>query len=103
MTFPLTESQIQSAAVDALKMSGWETTVTSQDKPARGGLLGLPDVIAVRDDHVLFIECKTAKGRLRQKQRKWHDRHAPHFGAHVQYIVVRDPADVEAWLGWGRA
>ena len=100
---PLTESQIQSATVEALQRSGWEVTITSQDRPARGGLPGLPDVIAVRDDRVLFIECKTAKGRLLPSQRKWRDRHLPHLGDHVQYVVVRDPADVEAWLGWGRA
>lgn len=97
----LTESEIQSAVVEALRKSGWEVTVTSQDKSTRRHLAGLPDLVAVRSDHILFIECKTAKGELRPSQREWHDRHMIHLGAHVQCIVVRNPTDIVGWVGWG--
>lgn len=38
VTDALTESEVQAAVVEALRKSGWEVTVTSQDKMAREGL-----------------------------------------------------------------
>lgn len=98
-----TEAEIQAAVVEALERGGWEVTVTSQDRATRRHLRGLPDLLAIRDDRVLFVECKTARGRLRQSQQEWRERHERHFGAHVRYVVVRAVEDIEEWLGWGRA
>jgi Holliday junction resolvase len=59
----MTESKIQSKRIKQLESEGWyviKLTVTNKN--------GIPDLIAVKPDKVLFVECKTKKGRTSKLQ-----------------------------------
>lgn len=96
-----TEAEIQAEVVCRLRGAGWFVTVTAQDRSTRRQVAGLPDLIAVRGDRALFVECKRPGGRLRASQRRFLDEIRPHCGDHVQYAVMWQPAHVEAWVSWG--
>ena len=83
------EAEIQANIVDLLRVAGWLVIVTSQDKATRGQLAGLPDLLAVKNDRTLFIECKTAKGQLRESQERFLAALSPHLGEHVAYLLAR--------------
>lgn len=88
------EADIQADIVEYLEAIGWFVTVTSQDRATRGQLAGLPDLIAVKHNHTLFVECKTQDGRLRESQHKWLQALGPHMGTHVLYTIARSLEDV---------
>lgn len=46
----------------------WYHTYSSQRSNA-----GFPDIVAVRRERLIFIELKTAKGKLSQAQERWRD------------------------------
>ena len=98
----LAEWEILAGTAASLRATGWFVTVTAQDRPTRRQLSGLPDLIAARDDHVLFVECKTARGKLNDAQKHWRQNIAPHEGPHLQRITVRHPAMIEEWLAVGQ-
>lgn len=57
------ESKIQSKRIKQLEEDGWyviKLTVTNKN--------GIPDLIAIKPNEVLFIECKTEKGKLSKLQ-----------------------------------
>jgi Holliday junction resolvase len=59
----MTESKIQSKRIKQLEEDGWyviKLTVTNKN--------GIPDLIAIKPNEVLFIECKTEKGKLSKLQ-----------------------------------
>ena len=91
------ESHLQAHIVKRLSERGWFVTVTSQDRAAWKQLAGLPDLIAIRRNVVLLIECKTPDGDMRDSQVEFLERVQPHTGPNVIHLVARYPQDVEAW------
>ena len=94
----LPEWQILAGTAASLRGTGWFVTVTAQDKSTRRQLSGLPDLIAAKDDCVLFVECKTKSGKLNDAQKHWRNCISLHQGPHLRHIVVRHPAMIDEWL-----
>jgi len=59
----MTESKIQSKRIKQLESEGWYVI-----KLIKTNKNGIPDLIAIKYDEVLFIECKTEKGKLSKLQ-----------------------------------
>jgi len=59
----MTESKIQSKRIKQLESEGWYVI-----KLVKTNKNGIPDLIAIKSDDVLFIECKTEKGKLSKLQ-----------------------------------
>lgn len=76
----MTEAQLQAAVIDAAHMFGW---LVHHVKPARTpdgkwltriqGDAGFPDLVLARAGEVLFVELKSATGRVRPEQSTWLD------------------------------
>ncbi len=74
----MTEAQLQSAIIDlahalgyraahfrpALTSKGWRTPVSADGK-------GFPDLNLVKKDRVVYIECKSEKGKQSPEQIEW--------------------------------
>lgn len=77
----MSEAQLQEAVIDAAHLFGW---LVHHVKPARTpdgkwltriqGDRGFPDLVLARTGEVLFVELKSAKGRVRPEQQEWLDR-----------------------------
>lgn len=91
-TYRTSESEIQEACVKLLESDGWFVCITSQDRATRRHVKGLPDLIAAKHDHTLYIECKAPGRKLRKSQEEFRDNILPHTGPHLQYWVIDDPA-----------
>lgn len=64
----MSEADLQAAVEEALTTLGW---LWFHDEDARRNNAGLPDIVAVRRERVVFIELKTTLGRVRRQQRAW--------------------------------
>lgn len=64
------EKTFRHAVQDLLNTRGWRWTYVPDSRQVQG-YPGIPDLIAVRDCRLLFIELKTEQGRVRSEQRKW--------------------------------
>lgn len=95
-----TEAQLQSAVIDAAHTFGW---LVHHVKPARtpdgqfltriAGDAGFPDLVLARGGEVLFVELKSAVGKLRAAQEVWRDAlMPPETDATHDYLVWR-PSD----------
>ena len=71
------EREFQTWVTDALDLHGW---LYCHFRPARtdhgwrtalSGAPGFPDIVAVKDRRVLFIELKSDKGKLSDAQMTW--------------------------------
>jgi hypothetical protein len=69
----------------------WHHWLVVRIQQSLGCHKGLPDLLAVRDGVVLFIEVKTPKGKLSRYQEQFRDELKAHGG---NYVVIRDLADV---------
>lgn len=73
-----------------------EATFSSSKKfKALGMLTGAPDLVAVLPNVVIFLECKSASGKLRKEQKAFRDSCS---ALNHLYFVVRDLQDVRAIL-----
>ena len=76
--FQRKESDLQRAIVQALSYAGW-LMIHIPNQSTRGrqrwaGLMpGAPDLVAVKHGHVVFLEVKTEKGKVSEKQSEVHD------------------------------
>ena len=90
------ESELQRAIVQVLAYAGW-LVIHIPNQSTRGrqrwsGLKpGAPDLVAVRHGRVVFLEVKTEKGKVSEKQSEVHDLLRLH-GMEVR--VVRDADDI---------
>ena len=90
------ESDVQRAIVQALSYAGWIVMhIPNQSTRGRqrwpGLMPGAPDLVAVKHGRVLFLEVKTEKGKVSEKQSEVHDLLRLH-GMEVR--VVRDADDI---------
>ena len=90
------ESDVQRAIVQALSYAGWLVMhIPNQSTRGRqrwSGLVpGAPDLVVVRRGRVLFLEVKTEKGKVSEKQSEVHDLLRLH-GMEVR--VVRNADDI---------
>ena len=109
----MTEKQLQDAVLGLAKRLGWRTahfrpalTQTGRWVTAvQGDGKGFPDLVLAREGVVLFIELKSAKGRLSTEQTRW----AIHLPAGNTFVfrpkdwldgtietVLREPAEKAA-------
>ena len=82
------ESLILRQVREYLQLKGWDVTRHQQGPLCRRGF---PDLTAIRDGRTIYIECKTATGRLSAHQEAFRDAIEAH-GA--EYIVARCLEDV---------
>lgn len=69
----MTEAAFQKLVLDAARLFGW---LHYHTRDSRGSAAGFPDLVLVRvwpgkPPRVLFVELKTAGGRLRAEQQVW--------------------------------
>lgn len=66
----MTERQLQDAVVECATLLGWRTYHVYDSRRSQPGF---PDLVCVRGPRLLFVELKTAKGRLSPAQLQWLD------------------------------
>jgi len=92
-----TETQIKRAIKQLLNLHKiWNFPLLA----GLGTYPGLPDMVAIRLHEVWFIEVKTARGKLSEKQKEFRDR-CLMLG--IKHIVARSPEDVARAMkltGW---
>jgi len=83
------ETAVKRQVKDWLRWKGWFYFHIQQ---GLGSYKGIPDLIAVKDGVVLFIEVKAPNGKLTPDQKKFKKDLEEHGG---KYIVARDYRDIE--------
>ena len=96
LRFPRRESDFQRAIVQALSYAGWLVMhIPNQSTRGRqrwAGLMpGAPDLVAIKRGRVVFLEVKTEKGKVSEKQSEVHELLRLH-GMEVR--VVRSVDDI---------
>lgn len=111
---PMSEAQLVSAILSALKVAGWRAVHFRPARTAHGwrtamtGDAGVPDIIAVHPRlGVLLIETKSDVGRLRPEQvewREWCEAAALSWPGAIRYAVARPKdwyaGDLDGLLGF---
>ncbi len=82
------ESGILIAIRDYMRLRGWFVIRIQQ---GLGSHKGISDLIAVKDGVTIWIEVKTAKGKLSRYQKEFQEQITTSGGI---YIVARGPEDV---------
>jgi len=90
---PQPESAILHAVRDHLRLQGF---LVIRNVAGIGTHPGLADLLAVRDGVTIFIEVKTATGRLSEPQKRFR-RDVEAHGA--TYVVARSVVDIAAVVG----
>lgn len=88
-TTGIKESDIQAQIKQYLQYKGWYVVKIHQ---SLGSVRGIADLYALKDGRHVWIEVKTARGRLSEYQEKFRDEIESHGGT---YIVARGIEDVE--------
>ncbi len=84
----ITETDIRRQVTDYLRIKGWFVFYVLQ---GLGAYRGIPDLIAVKNGRVLFIELKSARGRQSDHQKKFQ---ADLEAAGGEYILCRGVEDL---------
>jgi hypothetical protein len=78
MTLPITEAQLQSAVIELARTLGWKVahfrpalTGKGWRTAVSGDGVGFPDLVMVRGKRLLFVELKSAAGKLSGEQAAW--------------------------------
>ena len=90
----VSERSIQSGIVELLRKLHWSVWDLSQPR-ATLQTPGISDLVAIGRGHILFVEVKTPKGKLRESQKV--------FGREVlanggEYLIWRSVNDAWDWL-----
>tara|TARA_R100000329_G_scaffold122194_1_gene100798 strand:+ start:17 stop:313 length:297 start_codon:yes stop_codon:yes gene_type:complete len=64
----VTEADLQALIVDVAETYGW---LVFHDNDSRRNNPGFPDLVLVKPPRVVFMECKSEKGKLRPEQQVW--------------------------------
>ena len=83
----MSEAEWQEQIVSYARMNDW---LVHHNADSRRSDPGLPDLILVRGDTVMFLECKKMTGKMRQEQTLWMGRLKT--ATQVKSAVVR-PSD----------
>ncbi len=92
-----TEAELAAEVTKRLREAGWYVIATSQHKSTPQQMRGFPDRVAFRDGVTLLLELKAAGGELNDAQRKFAEAIAPHVGPHLNYGIIRHPAQIELY------
>jgi Holliday junction resolvase len=84
------EADIKKQVKDWLKYNGWFVFHVLQ---GFGSFRGIPDLIAVKEGLVLFIECKREGNTLTTDQRKFKDEVEKHGGIYITAYGIGDVID----------
>ncbi len=87
----MTEAQLQSTVIEIMRWKGWSCYHTHDSRRSEPGY---PDLTAVRDSRLMFVEFKTEKGRMRPAQIEWLNMLVQ---AHGEVYLVR-PSTMDAFL-----
>jgi len=85
----VTETDIRRQIQDYLRIRGWFVFYILQ---GLGAYKGIPDLIAVKNGRVLFIELKTARGRQSDYQKQFP---ADLEAAGGEYVLCRGVDDLQ--------
>ena len=85
----VTETDIRRQIQDYLRIRGWFVFYILQ---GLGAYKGIPDLIAVKNGRVLFIELKTARGRQSDYQKQFQ---ADLEAAGGEYVLCRGVDDLQ--------
>jgi len=80
VTDTITERAWQAKVVELARWLGWAAYHTHDSRRSEPGF---PDLVLVRGDRLLFVELKSARGRITPAQQAWLDRLAPCAEVHV--------------------
>jgi len=91
----ITEAQHQAAILELAQLTGWRWyhVPDSRRCPA-----GFPDLVLCRPPVLLFVECKTDKGRIRPEQHEWLAALHGCDGVQVRVWRPRDWEEIEETL-----
>jgi hypothetical protein len=64
----MSEASFQGAVLEYAGLMGW---LSYHTRDSRGSNPGFPDLVLVRDNHLMFIELKTDTGKVSPQQRVW--------------------------------
>ena len=85
---PTPERVIQARGIDLLRRTGWRVWRVGQYNARRTQDAGVPDVIAAKDTHLVFIEFKRAHGGVQSDAQKAFEDAATTAG--VPYWLISD-------------
>ena len=95
----MTEDELVGAVLDLLGWYGWRVTHHRRsDRAITQGDPGEPDIRAVRDGRALWIECKSARGRLSPEQAAWLTAYAQVPGCICRVMRPYDLTDLKQEL-----
>lgn len=83
------ETAVLRAVRDFLELGGW---LVVRHHQTLGSHRGFPDLTALKDGRTVYIEVKTARGRLSAAQLSFREAVVAHGG---EYIVARSVSDVQ--------
>jgi len=76
---PITEDNFTNAVISLAQYRRWLVCHFRAGRTAKGwrtpiqGDKGFPDLVLVRDGRLILAELKTATGKMRPDQERWHD------------------------------
>ena len=104
---PMTEAELQAAVIDTAHLFGWKVAHFRPAQNSRGDWRtpvaadgkGFPDLVLASARGVVFVELKSARGRLSDEQQGWVDTLRDAGAAtHVWYPVDWDNGTIIAYL-----
>ena len=85
---PTPERVIQKLGIDLLRRTGWTVWRVGQYNARRTQDAGVPDVIAAKGQHLIFVEFKRASGGVQSDDQKKFEDAAVSAG--VPYYLISD-------------
>ena len=66
----MSERELRSAVTKFLGKRGWRWSYCTNSRYTKG-MRGVPDILCVKADRLLFVECKTEFGKVTNDQQDW--------------------------------
>ncbi|MFW5887701.1 MAG: VRR-NUC domain-containing protein [Bacteriovoracia bacterium] len=85
----ITENDVKRVVKDYLSVKGWYHFYILQ---GMGAFKGIPDIIAIKNGRVLFLEIKKPTGKQSEHQKEF-QKNIEHQGG--EYVLVRKLEDLE--------